>query len=103
MPVMVGSNGQRMLELTLPTVDSWNTWFTDFGNRPERFAVGAPEIPRGAFMPFGAGARVCLGQHLAMAEMTVARQSRKNRNTTTIASKAPSIIAAIELLYWPLV
>ena len=38
MPVMVGSNGSRMLELTLPTADSWNTWFTDFGNRPERFA-----------------------------------------------------------------
>lgn len=39
--------------------------------RPERFAPDAPELPRGVYMPFGTGPRVCLGQNLAMAEMTV--------------------------------
>lgn len=39
--------------------------------RPERFAPDAPELPRGTYMPFGTGPRVCLGQNLAMAEMTV--------------------------------
>jgi cytochrome P450 len=47
-------------------------WFPEpLAFRPERFDPGAPEFPRGAYLPFGAGPRVCLGQHLAMAEMTV--------------------------------
>ena len=47
-------------------------WFPDpHAFRPERFADDAPDIVRGAFMPFGAGPRVCIGQHLALAEMTV--------------------------------
>jgi probable F420-dependent oxidoreductase len=37
-PLMVGSNGERMLGLTLPYVDSWNTWYADYGNSPEGFA-----------------------------------------------------------------
>jgi cytochrome P450 len=37
--------------------------------RPERFMPGAPGIPRGAYMPFGAGPHFCLGQHFATIEM----------------------------------
>jgi cytochrome P450 len=38
---------------------------------PERFMPNAPEIPRGAYLPFGSGPRVCIGQHLATIEMAM--------------------------------
>lgn len=37
-PLMIGSVGPRMLRLTMPYVDSWNVWWSDFDNRPEKFA-----------------------------------------------------------------
>jgi alkanesulfonate monooxygenase SsuD/methylene tetrahydromethanopterin reductase-like flavin-dependent oxidoreductase (luciferase family) len=36
-PLMVGSQGERMLAITLPHVQSWNAWFTWFGNSPEGY------------------------------------------------------------------
>jgi probable F420-dependent oxidoreductase len=36
--LMIGSNGPRMLAITLPHVDTWNTWYEDFGNSTEGFA-----------------------------------------------------------------
>ena len=35
MKLMVGSNGPRMLRITTPYIDMWNTWHVWFGNRPE--------------------------------------------------------------------
>lgn len=37
--------------------------------RPERFLPGAPRPHRSAFLPFGAGRRVCIGQSFALMEM----------------------------------
>ena len=38
---------------------------------PERFLPDAPPIPRGAYLPFGAGPHFCLGQHFANVEMAL--------------------------------
>jgi probable F420-dependent oxidoreductase len=37
-PIMVGSNGPRMLSIALPHADAWNTWWDDYDNDPEKFA-----------------------------------------------------------------
>jgi alkanesulfonate monooxygenase SsuD/methylene tetrahydromethanopterin reductase-like flavin-dependent oxidoreductase (luciferase family) len=38
-PLMIGSNGSRMLAITLPHVDAWNTWYDAYGNTPVGFAA----------------------------------------------------------------
>ena len=35
---MVGSGSPRMLEITMPHVQSWNAWYAWFDNRPENLA-----------------------------------------------------------------
>ncbi len=34
LPLLVGSSGPRMLEITMPHVDAWNIWFDDYDNDP---------------------------------------------------------------------
>jgi alkanesulfonate monooxygenase SsuD/methylene tetrahydromethanopterin reductase-like flavin-dependent oxidoreductase (luciferase family) len=35
MKILIGSNGPRMLEITMPHADIWNTWHLDYGNRAD--------------------------------------------------------------------
>ena len=35
-PLMIGSHGPRMLELTAPYMDAWNAWHAWFGNDPKQ-------------------------------------------------------------------
>jgi alkanesulfonate monooxygenase SsuD/methylene tetrahydromethanopterin reductase-like flavin-dependent oxidoreductase (luciferase family) len=37
-PLLIGSIGPRMQAITLPHVDSWNVWWSDYGNTAEGFA-----------------------------------------------------------------
>jgi probable F420-dependent oxidoreductase len=46
--LMIGSNGPRMLAIALPHVDSWNTWYEDYGNDADGFARLNDQISRAA-------------------------------------------------------
>ncbi|HET6550065.1 MAG TPA: LLM class flavin-dependent oxidoreductase [Solirubrobacter sp.] len=45
-PLMIGSNGPRMLSIAAPHSQVWNTWWLDYGNTPEGFAELQATIPR---------------------------------------------------------
>ena len=58
--LMVGSTRPRMLSITLPYVDAWNVWWSDYGNTPAGFAelkarvdaeVAAIDRPAGSVSP----------------------------------------------------
>ncbi len=46
--LMIGANAPRMLSITLPHVDAWNTWFTPYGNTVEGFAKHNAEVSAAA-------------------------------------------------------
>jgi cytochrome P450 len=78
-PVQLGPwrfPARTMFMLPLGLMQRDARWFADpSAFRPERFdpaaQTGTDAAPRGSWMPFGTGPRVCLGQHLANAEMAV--------------------------------
>ncbi len=42
-PLLIGSNGPRMLRITMPHAQSWNSWYSDFDNDP----AGIEQTQRG--------------------------------------------------------
>jgi alkanesulfonate monooxygenase SsuD/methylene tetrahydromethanopterin reductase-like flavin-dependent oxidoreductase (luciferase family) len=50
-PIMLGSNSPRMLSIGLPVADSWNVWWSIYGNSVERFAEIKADVD--AVMPEG--------------------------------------------------
>ena len=43
-PLMIGSQGPRMLGITAPHVDMWNAWYRWFGNEPAGFRRTATKL-----------------------------------------------------------
>ncbi len=57
--------------------------------RPERFAPGREAVRhRFAYLPFGAGPRVCIGQHFALMEMHLALATLAQRYTLRLVGHA---------------
>jgi alkanesulfonate monooxygenase SsuD/methylene tetrahydromethanopterin reductase-like flavin-dependent oxidoreductase (luciferase family) len=45
-PLLIGSNGERMLRIGAPHVSAWNTWFSAYGNDPAGLAPLQASVDR---------------------------------------------------------
>jgi len=65
-------------------------WETPDAFRPERFLPGAREsVDRYAYMPFGAGARICIGAQFALQEAVIVLAEIVRRTRLTFAGAEP--------------
>jgi len=62
---------------------------------PQRFMPGAPQPDRFAYMPFGAGPRICIGAHFALVEATLALAKIIQTFKVEVISKRPAIPVGI--------
>ena len=104
-PITLGGHAVAkgsLLRITPWVIQRDPRWFDaphDF--RPERFLPDAPPPPRGAWMPFGTGPRVCLGQHFAMLEMSLVAALLLQRCTLALPSDAPLADAVLNVTLRP--
>jgi len=73
-PLMLGSTGPRMLGIALPHVQSWNVWWSDYGNTPQGFSAVRERVEEAA-----AGAGVAPGSVQATAAVLVALEGGSGR------------------------
>jgi cytochrome P450 len=62
---------------------------------PSRFLDGAPLAHRYAYMPFGAGPRICIGAQLALTEACLVLATMVQRFHVTLANPRPVLPAAV--------
>jgi cytochrome P450 len=67
--------------------------------RPDRWLNGETDtLPKGAFMPFGAGPRVCVGQHFAWMELRIVADTwLRRRRMLPYPGAAPRMVPAVTL------
>ena len=71
---------------------------------PERWLSATPaELPKGAYVPFGAGVHACIGQPLALATMWLALPTigrrwrlRADRDAAVLVPRAPALRFTLE-------
>ena len=56
---------------------------------PQRFLAPSPPPDRFAYMPFGAGPRICIGAHFALVEATLVLAKLVGAFRIELADKAP--------------
>ena len=80
-----------LLRITPWVIQRDERWFPDpEAFRPTRFLAEDPAQPRSAWLPFGVGPRVCIGQHFALLEMTLVAALLLQRCTLhRVAGEAP--------------
>lgn len=85
-----------MLRITPWVLHRDERWFAQADRFvPERFMEGAAPIEKGAWIPFGVGPRVCIGQHFAMLEMTLLAAMLLQRYT--LRQPEPAVACAPQL------
>jgi unspecific monooxygenase len=62
---------------------------------PSRFMPGAGEIPRFAYLPFGAGPRICVGAQFALAEATLVLAAMVRAFEVSLDEPAPMPVAIV--------
>jgi cytochrome P450 len=72
-----------------------NLWREPDAFDPSRFLPGAPPVPRFAYLPFGAGPRICVGAQFAMAEATLVLATLVQNFRITLADRRPVLPVAV--------